>query len=164
MVKDSGSDFSRFFRHFLTMEVSGRMVPFMGEERMLGIIPHAGGASMVEIWELDHALFSPPAVNCRMPWVNRQVSWHYQVFNFRFCWVMQREWSDWFANLRSQGTPADVMAMDATAWLVGAMSYVLSRHWTGYEYGLVDWHPEWQDYSHGHDGVREYLKGTYRKP
>jgi hypothetical protein len=76
---------------------------------------------------------------------------------------MTEAWGDWFSNLRSQGMPADVMAMDASAWLVGAMRYVLSRHWTGYQFGMVDWHPKWEDYSHGHDGVREYQKGTYRQ-
>jgi hypothetical protein len=164
MVDQRQSDFSRLFHHFLMMETSGRMITdFHGHPRMLGVVPHAGGAAVVEIWEFDYAMVSPPAVNCLMPWVYRRDSWHYQVHDSRFCWVMKEEWGDWFSNLRSQGMPADVMAMDASAWLVGAMRYVLSRHWTGYQFGMVDWHPKWEDYSHGHDGVREYQKGTYRQ-
>jgi hypothetical protein len=164
VIEERQSDFTRFFLHFLMVETCGRMTTcFRGEPRMLGVIPHAGGASLVEILDVDHALVSPPAVNCQMPWVFRHDSWHYQVHNSRFCWVMVEEWRDWFAKLRNQGTPTDVMAMDAAAWLVGAIRLMLGRHWVGNQYGMEDWPLVWEDYSHGHDGVREYQKGTYRK-
>ena len=164
LVLERAAEFSRVFRHFLMMETCGRMVTdFGGRPCLLGIIPHAGGASFIDVSEFGNPLVIPPAVNCRMAWVYKQPLWHYQVHNSRFCWVLEDEWREWFEKLRKLETPPDVMAMDAAAWLVGAMGYVLSRHWTGFEFGMVDWHPSWEDYSHGHDGVREYQKGTFRK-
>ena len=163
-IGERSSEFSRIFRHFLMMETCGRFVSgFGGRFRLLGLVPHTGGASFVEIWDIENPLFAPPALNCRMPWVFRKDSWHYQRYNSRFCWVLEEEWRDWFQKLRNEGVPAEVMAMDAASWLVGAAKYVLSRHWTGFEFGMVDWDPSWKDYSHGHLGVLEYQKGTFRK-
>ena len=130
---------------------------------LCGLIDHGGGLALVAIRNFNNPLAVPPSINCSEPWIRRTPSWHYETQNFRFCWVLQQEWTQHFLDRKKAGDSIGTMCGDAANWLVNAMAIVLSRHWIGSETGLYDWPNEWEDYSHGDAGVREYEAGKYRQ-
>ena len=135
--------------------------------RIIGSIDHAGGRAEVMITQHSNPLVSSPWVNCRAPWIRRSVDWHYMNFGRKdprtqFCWVLDLEWREHFRKRIDAGEPAAILCEDAAHWMVEAMRLVLSRHWHGWELGIEEWPPEWEDYSHGDAGVNEYLEGRCR--
>ncbi len=128
-----------------------------------GMIYHSGGRSLVVLKNSKNPLVLPPTVNCSESWVRRSPSWHYETQNTRFCWVLEKEWTEHFRDRKKAGDSIDTMCADAAGWLVNAISIVLSRHWIGSETGLFEWPSEWEDYSHGDAGVQEYETGKFRQ-
>lgn len=126
-----------------------------------GIINHAGGSSSIVITRFTHPLLIPPSIDCSEPWIRRNYDWHYEPHNSRFCWVLSEEWKEHFNQRKNRGENQTTLCHDAAIWTVKAMEYVLTRHWTGYEYGIVDWPSEWEAYSHGKEGVTEFREGLY---
>ena len=162
----AGSAATKLFLHALAGEIQGVVQNKFGKNPVfVGTIDHEGGSSVIRVWDFNDLLRVPPSVDCDEPWVMKEESWHYEIRRSRFCWVLQQEWEKYFADQKKAKTPFNVMTKDAAKWLVGAMRYVLSRHWSGDKLAMgKDWPEEWEDYSHGDEGVREFLEGTFRKP
>jgi hypothetical protein len=151
------------FMQFLQLACGGWFSDLSTHGQMLGFIRHEGGVSLVEIRNYGDPLVNPPKVNCWEKWVNKTSDWHYEVQNGCFCWVLEDEWREYFSAARKKDFSRAVLTADAAEWLCRAMSLVLGRHWFGYEYGEIKWREDWQDYSHGHEGVVEYRSRTWRK-
>lgn len=154
----------RLFLHALKREMPGELCHALGKQPYyIGNIEHGGGVSEVCISNFGTPLANPPYVESGDAWIRRDVDWHYLVSYSRFCWVLAPEWRSYFSRIARSGVSLPVQSQDAAKWLVGAMRLMLSRHWAGHEFGLREWQPGWEDYSHGEDGLREFQKGTFRK-
>lgn len=128
-----------------------------------GVISHQGGESEIQISDLGSPLSVAPSVNCIEPWVRRAASWHYELHSQGFCWVLREQWVEYFKGRLESGHKVDELCRDSVVWLLEAMRIVLSRHWIGHHTGIYEWPQEWEDYSHGEEGVIEYRKGEYRR-
>jgi len=137
------------------------------DPRIIGSIDHVGGRSEVIITQYFNPLVFSPWVDCRASWIRRTVDWHYMNFGpkdprTQFCWVLDLEWREHFRKRLVAGEHSALLCEDAAHWMVEAMRLVLSRHWHGWELGIEEWPREWEDYSHGAAGVKEYREGRFR--
>ncbi len=155
-------DVSLVFRRHLAMQLNSvKRVTSKRDSPLSGLIRHPGGESEIVISRFNNPLKVPPSINCSERWVRRNSDWHYEDHNNRFCWVLQDEWEEHFERRKSTGENLSTLCRDAGAWAIKAMEYVLMRHWTGYEFGIVDWPQDWESFSHGDEGVIEYRTGRF---
>ena len=158
-------DASALFRGSLAAKLgSFRRDALSRDASVSGLIEHSGMQSRIVVTYMDTPLKLAPAVDCHEPWIRRSPTWHYENHNHCFCWVLQQEWARHFKERYEAGEPVGHLCSDAATWLVEAMRYVLGRHLIGHQTGMFEWPKEWEDYSHGEDGVKEYEEGKYGSP
>lgn len=98
-------------------------------------------------------LFEPPAVRCQERWVRREPDWHYNS-DGTMCWELAERWR----SNQHLHRPPGLVAQEVCDWLLTSVENLLRRHWHGHLWGLDRWLPEWDCYSHGWRGSREFVR------
>ena len=113
----------------------------------------------VDIFFKSHDFFeTPPIIRSSEAWLKDDADWHYQrdskgTGGGELCWIIPEEW----AKIHSlYNKPLETAINEAASLIINNTTNLLNKHWAGYELGLTEWQPEWDQWKHYQAGQDEF--------
>jgi hypothetical protein len=102
---------------------------------------------------------SPPIVATDAPFLRAERDWHVPLKPY-ICHELDREWKWKLDELWESSTDSNAIIAVSSSWCIRNVDSLITRHLHGHRYGIVKWPKQWGQWSHGDDGVREFVAFT----
>lgn len=111
----------------------------------------------VKIYVRDDWMEYSPLAFTDAPFIRPEKDWHIPLPNM-LCYCQDSEWSWIASNLWGGYVGSDLIVATMTKYCIRNIDSLITRHLYAHRHGIRKWPKEWNQWSHGDDGAREFAK------